>query len=138
MARATQTTTPQRMTPNSETRRTIQRTFNDRWANINLKDLARQHTETAIETLVEIMTDGDAQASARLTAANSLLDRGWGKAGQHTEISVDVYDRMSDAELISFIADALPKSSRPMVLEHEHNDASYDEHDDDERNTDDE
>jgi hypothetical protein len=108
MARATQTTTPQRMTPNSETRRTIQRTFNDRWANINIKDLARQHTETAIETLVEIMTDGDAQASARLTAANSLLDRGWGKAGAHTEISVDVYDRISDAELISFIADALP------------------------------
>jgi len=138
MARATQTTTPQRMTPNSETRRTIQRTFNDRWANINIKDLARQHTEAAIETLVEIMTDGDAQASARLTAANSLLDRGWGKAGQHTEISVDVYDRMSDAELISFIADALPKSSRPMVLEHENNDASYDEHDGDERNTDDE
>ena len=132
MARATQTTTPQRMTPNSETRRTIQRTFNDRWANINLKDLARQHTETAIETLVEIMTDADAQAGARLTAANSLLDRGWGKAGQHTEISVDVYDRMSDAELISFIADALPKSARPMVLEHEHNDASDDEHDDDE------
>jgi hypothetical protein len=136
MARSTQTTTPQRMTPNSETRRTIQRTFNDRWANINLKDLARQHTETAIETLVEIMTDADAQASARLTAANSLLDRGWGKAGQHTEISVDVYDRMSDAELISFIADALPKSARPMVLEHDDNDD--DAHDDDERNTDDE
>jgi hypothetical protein len=44
--------------------------------------LARQHTEQAIETLVEVMADPFAENRERLTAANSLLDRGHGKPNQ--------------------------------------------------------
>ena len=44
----------------------------------DIRDLARQHTRAALETLVEICRYGKNE-SARVAAANSLLDRGWGR-----------------------------------------------------------
>lgn len=52
-----------------------------------VKDLARAHTNDAIMTLVEICNDKKATAPARVSAANSILDRAWGKPTQPTEIS---------------------------------------------------
>jgi hypothetical protein len=43
-----------------------------------LRELARQHTMTALQTLVEITERGENE-SARVTAATAILDRGWGK-----------------------------------------------------------
>src|SRR6476660_3529917 len=48
-----------------------------------VKELAREHTGEAIETLVSIMTNPKAAPAARVSAANSLLDRGYGKPPQH-------------------------------------------------------
>jgi Family of unknown function (DUF5681) len=48
---------------------------------IEIRDLARQHSRVAIETLVKIATSGKSEA-ARVSAANSILDRGWGKPTQ--------------------------------------------------------
>ena len=48
----------------------------------DLRELARSHTEAAVQTLVDIMCDSDAAPSARATAASSLLDRGWGRPEQ--------------------------------------------------------
>jgi hypothetical protein len=45
-----------------------------------IRSLARSHTRTAINVLVGIMRAKDATAAARVTAANAILDRGWGKA----------------------------------------------------------
>lgn len=47
-----------------------------------IKSLARSHTEAALNTLVGVMNQPEAPAAARVAAANSLLDRGWGKATQ--------------------------------------------------------
>jgi hypothetical protein len=47
-----------------------------------LKALARQHAASAIETLANIMHDQGAPPPARVAAANSLLDRGFGKPVQ--------------------------------------------------------
>src|SRR5204863_7308561 len=47
----------------------------------DIRDLAREHTETAINTLVQIAESGK-QESARVAAASALLDRGWGKPTQ--------------------------------------------------------
>lgn len=47
-----------------------------------IRSLARLHTEAAIKTLVEIMGKEGVNESARVSAANSLLDRGWGKPAQ--------------------------------------------------------
>lgn len=48
-----------------------------------VKAAAREHTQEAIETLVTIMKDGKQPSAARVAAANALLDRGYGRPGQH-------------------------------------------------------
>ena len=60
--------------------------------------LARTHTTAAISVLAEIMQDGKNPAAARVAAANSLLDRGWGRATQRVEIATPL-DRMGDEDL---------------------------------------
>ncbi len=49
--------------------------------------MARAHTGEALATLVAIMTNGDAPATARVSAANAVLDRAWGKPRQDFELS---------------------------------------------------
>ena len=51
-----------------------------------VRDLARQHTTLAVETLVHIMQHGTKDA-ARVAAAQTVLDRGWGKAVQAVEMT---------------------------------------------------
>jgi hypothetical protein len=51
--------------------------------------LARAHTRTAINVLVGVMRCKDATAAARVSAANAILDRGWGKATQPLESGDD-------------------------------------------------
>lgn len=47
-----------------------------------IKSLARAHTESALKTLAGIMNEPKAPAAARVSAAEALLNRGWGKAVQ--------------------------------------------------------
>jgi hypothetical protein len=49
---------------------------------VEIRSLARSHTRTAIRVLVGIMRCKDATPAARVSAANAILDRGWGKATQ--------------------------------------------------------
>lgn len=50
-----------------------------------IRSLARSHTRTALRVLVGIMRSDEATPAARLSAANAILDRGWGKAAQPVE-----------------------------------------------------
>ena len=50
-----------------------------------IRSLARSHTRTALNVLVGVMRSKDATAAARESAANAILDRGWGKATQAIE-----------------------------------------------------
>jgi hypothetical protein len=52
---------------------------------IAIHSLARSHTRTAVNVLVGIMRSKDATPAARVSAANAILDRGWGKAPQAIE-----------------------------------------------------
>lgn len=54
-----------------------------------LRELARVHTQEAFETLIEIMRDKGAKEMARLSAANSVLDRAWGRPIQDTGLEED-------------------------------------------------
>src|SRR5262245_24345093 len=54
-----------------------------------VRELARQHTTAAIDTLAKVMQDEKAPHSARVAAAEALLARGWGKATQAIEMSVE-------------------------------------------------
>lgn len=51
-------------------------------ATAEIRSLARAHTEKAVKVLVGIMSQPKAPAAARVSAAQVLLDRGWGKAAQ--------------------------------------------------------
>lgn len=51
-----------------------------------IKAIAQQYGQEAIETIVSIMTNGESE-QARLAASKELLDRAYGKAQQHTEVS---------------------------------------------------
>jgi glycerol-3-phosphate O-acyltransferase len=52
-----------------------------------LKSLARAHTEAAIAVLAAVMNDAAATPASRVRAAETLLDRGWGRTVQATEIT---------------------------------------------------
>jgi hypothetical protein len=54
-----------------------------------IKDALKEHTPKAIETLVSIMNNARAPANARIAAANSMLDRAWGKPVQSVNASVN-------------------------------------------------
>ena len=56
-----------------------------------LSDLAREHTREAIAALVTIMS-GNGSEAARISAANALLDRGWGRPRQEMEVDLNVLD----------------------------------------------
>lgn len=57
---------------------------------IDIKALARAHTETALHTLAKIMTTSDAPPAARVAAAQALLNRGWGQPHQSVELSGEI------------------------------------------------
>jgi hypothetical protein len=65
---------------------------------IDLREAARQYTQAALDTLESVMNDEKAPHAARVAAANSILDRGHGKAVQHIEAEISVYDSLSLAE----------------------------------------
>jgi hypothetical protein len=49
-----------------------------------ISDLAREHADTALTALVNIARDGESEA-ARVSAANAILDRAYGKPVQAME-----------------------------------------------------
>lgn len=50
-------------------------------ATASLKEAARKHTDDALAVLVRIALEGESE-SARVSAANAILDRGYGKPSQ--------------------------------------------------------
>lgn len=51
-------------------------------AKIDIAERAKTHGEAALRTLVDVMQDNEAPHSARVSAANAILDRGFGKPMQ--------------------------------------------------------
>ncbi|MGB8896959.1 MAG: DUF5681 domain-containing protein [Pseudolabrys sp.] len=45
----------------------------------DIREVARAHTASAMNALVQIVENNNAPPAARVAAANSLLDRGYGK-----------------------------------------------------------
>ena len=72
-----------------------------------VRDIARESTTLAIETLRTIAADADAPHAARVSAATALLDRAWGKPMQgHAVLAVSApksVREMSDGELMAMI-----------------------------------
>ena len=66
-------------------------------APLEIRSLARQHTELAIRTLVQVAASKKAPESSRVAAASALLDRGWGKPKQEVEINQEVSISLADS-----------------------------------------
>lgn len=80
-----------------------------------IRSLARSHTESAINCLAGIMNKDSAPEAARISAANSLLDRGWGKALQVIAGDEDggaVKIELSETEAARRIAFTLAKATQ--------------------------
>jgi hypothetical protein len=58
-----------------------------RKADVRLQDLAREHTEEALKTIIDLMKDAKTPRLTKLACARELLDRGWGKPMQMTEMA---------------------------------------------------
>ena len=54
-------------------------------SNSNIREIAKLHTAEAIQTLLDIMQDPKASHTARVHAADSILNRAWGKPTQYVE-----------------------------------------------------
>lgn len=77
----------------------------------NLAKLAKEHTQTAIDTLVEICKDRTKSEAARVTAANSLLDRGWGRPMQSIQ-----HEAKDGAPLVTFLESLKDDEDEPKAL----------------------
>lgn len=73
-----------------------------------LSDLARKHTSTALQALVDIAKKSESD-SARVAAANSILDRAYGKAKQSHEHSGPGGAPISTVDLTNVSADDLER-----------------------------
>jgi hypothetical protein len=81
----------------------------------DVQELARQQSPEAINTLATIMQDQKAAPAARVAAANSLLDRGYGKPAQPISQTLTKIDptTMSDAELAAIVRNGVQADDRP-------------------------
>jgi hypothetical protein len=72
----------------------------------HIQEHARQYSREALETLVEIMSNSKAAPAARISAANAILDRGFGKPGPIISGSTERVDvrTLSNAELMAIAA----------------------------------
>ncbi len=86
----------------------------------DVKEAAKAHTVTAIDTLYDIMVNGKNDAS-RVGAANAILNRGWGAPKQTVDIDVNHtqdWSAMLNALDAHTAAKALMDTkSDPMVIE---------------------
>ena len=74
----------------------------------HVREIARQHTERAIQVLVRSLESTDERV--RIAAANAILDRGFGKPGREEE-------NTEDSRLLEFVRlIENPSSDRASIL----------------------
>jgi hypothetical protein len=83
-------------------------------APVDVRSLARVHTRAAIKTLAGIMNQPKCNPSARVHAAEALLDRGWGKS---TQLLAPADGARSLTEIKLVIIDTAHRDER--VIEHD-------------------
>lgn len=67
-----------------------------------IKKLAKEHAIDAIKAIVEIMNDVDGDPRVRLAAAETLLERGFGKPSQEIQIAgMETEDGIGPIEVVT-------------------------------------
>ncbi len=70
----------------------------------DIRAAAQAYTDDALATLAQIMKAGESEA-ARVAAANSILDRGFGKPRQALDVEAQVKSDFTVIELIGVSPD---------------------------------
>lgn len=80
-----------------------------------LSEMAREHTEAALETVLTVMREGATDA-IRLAAANIILDRGYGRATAAVEVTANASNLLT-------LDEAQSRTQRAVlaILEAKHN-----------------
>ena len=73
-------------------------------ATADIRAAAQAYTDDALATLAQIMKAGESEA-ARVAAANSILDRGFGKPRQAMDVDAQVKTDVTVIELIGVSPD---------------------------------
>lgn len=69
----------------------------------DIRQYCKEHSKDAVEALVDVVNSKTAPPSARVAAANSILDRGWGKPQIEINATVSAYDKMTEEQLVTYI-----------------------------------
>ena len=75
----------------------------------DFQELAREHTIEALDVLVQIILNEKAPPNARIAAANTPLDRAYGKAPTFSTSDTQAFKRavdMTDDELATIVSRA--------------------------------
>lgn len=70
----------------------------------DIKQAAKELSSEAISTLKTAMASPDAPWAAKVKAAETILDRGWGRPEQTTNVNVSFFDQMTDDEQKTMLA----------------------------------
>lgn len=77
-------------------------------ATSQIRALASEHAETAIQTLVDLMQSDETPAAARVSAAKELLERGFGRSGNYVSLNLDQpLSKLSPGEAMKTIGDSV-------------------------------
>ena len=68
---------------------------------LNLSELAREYTHDAVDALVDVMQSSQSD-SARIAAANAILDRGYGRPKKTTSLEVNAPFVPTRIELVAY------------------------------------
>lgn len=60
-----------------------------------LADMAKDHADAALKTLVDVANSARAPAAARVSAASAILDRAYGKPRQSVEVDAAMVGSMT-------------------------------------------
>ena len=81
----------------------------------DLAEMAKKYAEVALKTLVDVATDAKAPEAARVSAANGILDRAYGKPMQ----AVHVAGTMAGALTVTYVTAPTGPAPTPSAEDYE-------------------
>lgn len=93
---------------------------------LDLKTKAQEYAGVALATLAEIAKDKKAPHAARVSASNSLLDRGYGKAIQFVDAHVETVGNVGVYKVTRTEADKLQMAERGVTFAPDPDPEDYD------------
>ena len=67
----------------------------------HVRELARQHSEEAVQALCAVMNDPAEKGTARVAAAQVILDRAFGKPAPEADLVLPPFDQWTDDMVVA-------------------------------------